>query len=175
MLKKIALVLVGLVALILVFAATRPGEFRVERRIDIQAPPDRIYPLIADFHRWTDWSPWEHLDPAMKRTHSGAPADKGAIYEWQGNDKVGQGRMEITGSTPPSQVLIKLDFIEPMEGHNVTEFTITPGSQGSTVAWVMSGPSPYLTKLMTVFVSMDSLIGKDFEAGLAKLKTAAEK
>ncbi len=175
MLKKIALVLVGLIALLLIYATTRPGEFRVERRIDIKAPPDKIYPLLADFHRWADWSPWEHLDPAMKRTFSGTPADKGAIYEWKGNDKVGQGRMEITGSTPPSQLSIKLAFIEPMEGNNLTEFTVTPGGDGSTVAWVMSGPSPYITKLMTVFVSMDSLIGKDFESGLAKLKVAAEK
>jgi hypothetical protein len=175
MLKKIALVLVGLIALLLIYAATRPGEFRVERRIDIKAPPGKIYPLLADFHRWADWSPWEHLDPAMKRTFSGTLADKGAIYEWKGNDKVGQGRMEITGSTPPSQLSIKLDFIEPMEGNNLTVFTVTPAGDGSTVAWVMSGPSPYITKLMTVFVSMDSLIGKDFESGLAKLKVAAEK
>jgi uncharacterized protein YndB with AHSA1/START domain len=175
MLKKIALVLVGLIALLLIFAATRPGEFRVERRIDIKAPPDKIYPLLADFHRWAEWSPWENLDPAMKRTFSGAPADKGAIYEWKGNSQVGQGRMEVTSTTAPTRVIVKLDFIEPFEGHNTADYTITPSSDTSTVTWAMYGPSPYISKLMGVFVSMDSMIGKDFENGLTKLKVAAEK
>jgi uncharacterized protein YndB with AHSA1/START domain len=176
MLKKIALVLVGLIALLLIFAATRPGEFRVERRIDIKAPPDKIYPLLADFHRWAEWSPWENLDPAMKRTFSGAPADKGAIYEWKGNSQVGQGRMEVTSTTTPTRVIVKLDFIEPFEGHNTADFNITtPSGDTSTVTWAMYGPSPYISKLMGVFVSMDSMIGKDFENGLTKLKVAAEK
>jgi uncharacterized protein YndB with AHSA1/START domain len=176
MLKKIALVLVGLIALLLIFAATRPGEFRVERRIDIKAPPDKIFPLLADFHRWAEWSPWEHLDPAMKRTFSGAPADKGAIYEWKGNSQVGQGRMEVTSTTTPTRVIVKLDFIEPFEGHNTADFNITtPSGDTSTVTWAMYGPSPYISKLMGVFVSMDSMIGKDFENGLTKLKVAAEK
>lgn len=177
MLKKIALVLVGLIALLLIYATTRPGEFRVERRIDIKAPPDKIYPLLADFHRWAEWSPWEQLDPAMKRTFSGAPADKGAIYEWKGNSDVGQGRMEVTSTTAPTRVIIKLDFIEPFEGHNTADFSITPSgdSSTSTVLWAMYGPMPYVSKLMSVFVSMDSLIGKDFEKGLAQLDRAATK
>ena len=111
----------------------------------------------------------------MKRTFSGAPADKGAIYEWKGNSDVGQGRMEVTSTTAPTRVIIKLDFIEPFEGHNTADFSITPGGDSSTVLWAMYGPMPYVSKLMSVFVSMDSLIGKDFEAGLAKLKAAAEK
>jgi len=175
MLKKILVTIVVLIALLLAYAATRPDTFAVQRSATIKAPPDKVYALINDFHRWGEWSPWEKLDPAMKRTFSGTPAGVGTIYEWNGNDKVGAGRMEITGSAPASKVDIKLDFLKPFEGHNVTEFTLTPQGDSTQVNWNMHGPAPFITKLMGVFVSMDSMIGKDFEAGLANMKAAAEK
>lgn len=175
MLKTIAIVVVVLIAGVLVFAATRPDAFRVERSVSIKAPPEKIYPYFDDFNRWAVWSPWEKLDPAMKRTFSGAPAGKGAVYAWQGNSKVGEGRMEILESSPSKKLLIKLDFIKPFEGHNTAEYTLTPSGDTTQVTWAMYGPSTYVTKLMGVFVSMDSMIGKDFETGLANLKAAAEK
>ena len=175
MLKKLALVLVVVVAALLAYAATRPDSFRVQRVTSIKAPPDRIFPLLADFHRWSAWSPWEKLDPAMKRTFSGAESGVGAVYAWEGNGKVGAGRMEILEATPASRVAIKLDFLQPMEGHNVAEFTLEPKGELTTVTWDMHGPSPFVAKLMGVFVSMDSMVGKDFEKGLAQLKAAAEK
>ena len=175
MFKTIAIVVVVLIAGVLVFAATRPDTFRVERSVTIKAPPEKIYPYFDDFNRWAVWSPWEKLDPAMKRTFSGAPAGKGAVYAWQGNSKVGEGRMEILESSPSSKLLIKLDFIKPFEGHNTAEYTLVPSGDTTQVTWAMYGPSTYVTKLMGVFVSMDSMIGKDFEAGLANLKAAAEK
>jgi Polyketide cyclase / dehydrase and lipid transport len=174
MFKKIGLGLLALIAVVLLFAATRPNSFSVERRIVIQAPPEKIQPLIADFHRWADWSPWEKIDPAMKRTFGGAPAGVGATYAWQGNKDVGSGRMEVKGAAP-DKVSIQLDFIEPFEGHNMTDFVLTPQGGGTEVRWVMSGPSTFVTKLMGVFVSMDSMVGKDFEKGLAQMKAAAEK
>jgi uncharacterized protein YndB with AHSA1/START domain len=175
MLKTIAIVVVVLIAGVLVFAATRPDAFRVERSVSIKAPPEKIYPYFDDFNRWAMWSPWEKLDPAMKRTFGGAPAGKGAVYAWQGNSKVGEGRMEILESSPSKKLLIKLDFIKPFEGHNTAEYTLVPSGDTTQVTWAMYGPSTYVTKLMGVFVSMDSMIGKDFEAGLANLKAAAEK
>ena len=175
MIKKILITVVVLVALLLAYAATRPDSFSVQRSATIQAPPDKLYAMIDDFHRWGEWSPWEKLDPAMKRTFSGTPAGVGTVYEWNGNDKVGAGRMEITGASPASKVDIKLDFLKPFEGHNVTEFTLTPQGDSTQVNWNMHGPAPFITKLMGVFVSMDSMIGKDFEAGLANMKAAAEK
>jgi uncharacterized protein YndB with AHSA1/START domain len=176
MLKKIALIVVVALAALLLFAATRPDSFRVERRISILAPPEKVYPLIADFHRWAEWSPWEKLDPAMKRTHGGPPSGVGATYAWQGNGQVGAGRMEVKEATPAARVSIQLDFIEPFEGHNIADFTLAPGSAGATeVLWAMHGSSTFVTKLMGVFVSMDSMIGKDFEAGLSAMKAAAEK
>jgi len=174
MLKKIGLVVLVLVGALLLFAATRPNTFSVERRIVIQAPPEKIQALIADFHRWAIWSPWEKLDPAMKRSFGGQPAGVGATYEWQGNKDVGSGRMEVK-TAAPDKISIQLDFIEPFEGHDTADFMLAPKDGGTEVRWVMFGPAPFVTKLMGVFVSMDSMIGKDFEKGLAQLKLAAEK
>ena len=170
----VVIVVVVLLAAVLVAAALRPGEFTVQRKTEIGAAPEKIYPLLADFRRWPAWSPWEKLDPGMKRTHSGAPDGTGAVYVWEGSSKVGAGRMEIRDVTPPSKVVIQLDFIRPFEGHNVTEFTLAPRGQATQVNWAMRGPSTFVMKLMGLFTDMDKMIGKDFEAGLANLKAAAE-
>jgi len=175
MLKTLAIVVVLVIAGILVFASTRPDTFSVQRAATIHAPADKVFPLINDFHRWGEWSPWEKLDPDMKRTFTGPAAGPGTIYEWTGNSKVGAGRMEILKAAPPGKLDIKLDFIRPFEGHNIAEFTLKPQGENTEVLWVMHGPAPFVTKLMGVFVSMDSMIGKDFEAGLANMKSAAEK
>ncbi len=175
MLKKIGILIVILIAAILVYAATLPDNFRVQRATTVNAPPEKIYALIDDFHRWELWSPWEKLDPAMKRTFSGAARGQGAAYAWQGDNKVGEGRMEIIEASPASKVSIKLDFIKPFEGHNIADFTLEPSGNTTKVTWAMYGPSPYVAKLMGVFASMDSMVGKDFEAGLANMKAVAEK
>jgi uncharacterized protein YndB with AHSA1/START domain len=175
MLKKIALVIVVLVAALLAFAATKPDSFRVQRTASIKAPPEKIFPLISDLKRWNAWSPWEQLDPAMKRTHSGAASGQGAVYEWAGNGEVGAGRMEIVAAAPPSALKIKLDFLKPFEAHNFAEFTLEPNGDGTNVTWAMYGPNTYVSKLMSVFFSMDSMVGKSFETGLANLKAATEK
>jgi len=170
------LIVVGIIlAGILVFAATKPGAFRVERARSIQAPPERIFDLINDFHRWGSWSPWEKLDPMMKRTFAGAESGKGAVYEWAGNSKAGQGRMEITNSVPGSKITIKLDFLKPFEAHNTAEFTLVPQGSATNITWATLGPQVYMAKVMSVFVSMDRLIGRDFEAGLSNMKAIAEK
>ena len=175
MFRNIVIAIVVVIAGILVFAATRPDSFSVQRTTTIHAPADKVFAMINDFHRWGEWSPWEKHDPEMKRTFTGPNAGPGTIYEWIGNSKVGAGRMEILKAVPASKVDIKLDFIKPFEGHNVAEFTLTPQGENTQVDWVMHGPAPFVTKLMGVFVSMDSMIGKDFEAGLANMKGAAEK
>ncbi len=178
MLKTISIiagVLVLGVAVILVYAATRPDSFRVERAASIKAPPEKIFPLIADLRQWSAWSPYEKKDPAMKRSHSGAASGKGAVYDWNGDKNVGQGRMEITDTAPPSKVTIKLDFVRPFEAHNTVEFTLRPQGDATGVTWAMRGPSPFISKLMGIFFDMDGMIGADFEAGLASLKAAAER
>ena len=175
MLKKIAIVVVILVTALLGFAATRPDAFRVQRATSIKAPPEKIFALINNFHRWASWSPYENLDPPMKRTLSGPENAKGAVYEWEGNKKVGQGRMEIMESSPSSKITIKLDFLKPFEAHNTAEFTLDRQGDSTTVTWVMNGHQPYMFKVMSLFFSMDKMIGKDFEAGLANLKSITEK
>jgi uncharacterized protein YndB with AHSA1/START domain len=173
--KALALVIVALVAGVLIFATTKPDTFSVQRSATIKAPPEKIFAVLNDFHRWTEWSPWEKLDPAMKRTLGGAPAGKGATYAWEGNSKAGAGRMEIVESAPASRVGIQLDFIKPFEGHNLTDFMLTPQGDATQVNWSMTGPTPFVSKLMQVFVDMDKMIGKDFEEGLANLKALTEK
>lgn len=175
MLKTISLIVVAVVLAILVYAAMRPDTFEVRRSATIAAPTARIFPLIDDLHQWATWSPYEKIDPAMKKTFTGAWSGRGAAYAWEGNGKVGQGRMEITESSPSSRVALKLDFIKPFEGHNIAEFTLVPQGNATQVTWAMRGPSPYVAKVMGIFFNMDQMIGKDFEAGLANLKAAAEK
>jgi uncharacterized protein YndB with AHSA1/START domain len=175
MIKTILLVVILLVAAVLIFAATRPDMFRVQRSASIKAPPEKIFPLINEFDRWGAWSPYEKRDPAMKRTRSGPSSGKGAVYGWEGNSQVGSGRMEITDTAPPSRVVIKLDFLKPFEAHNTAEFTLEPKGDATNVTWAMYGPANYVSKLMGVFMNMDSMIGKDFETGLANLKSIAEK
>ena len=174
MLKIIAVIVVLAVVVVLVLAARKPNRFRVQRSAKIDAPPGRIFPLINDFHRWGAWSPWEHKDPDMKRTFGGAGSGRGSIYEWTGNSNVGSGRMEIVESSVPSKVAIKLDFLKPFEGHNIATFTMEPAGGATNVTWVMDGPTPFVGKIMHVFINMDRMVGTDFEAGLANLKTAAE-
>jgi len=173
MIKIILVVIVLLVGGVLLVASTRPDALHVERAADVKAPPEKIFPLINDFHSWGSWSPYEKKDPGMKRTYSGATAGKGAIYEWDGNSDVGQGRMEILDSTP-SQIRIKLDFMKPLEGHDIATFTMKPDGNATKVTWAMDGPTPFLGKLIGVFMNMDTMIGTDFDAGLANLKTLTE-
>jgi uncharacterized protein YndB with AHSA1/START domain len=175
MLKKIAIVVLVLAAALLGLAAIQPDGFRVQRSASIKAPPEKIFPLISDFRRWSAWSPWERLDPAMKRGYDGPTSGKGAVYEWSGNREVGAGRMEIVEAAAPSKVGIKLDFLAPFEAHNFAEFTLVSAGDGTTVTWAMYGPNTFVSKLMSVFVSMDGMVGGYFESGLANLKAASEK
>jgi uncharacterized protein YndB with AHSA1/START domain len=170
----IILIILVLVAALLAYAATRPNSFRVRRSARIDAPPEKVFPLINDFHQWTAWSPWERMDPNLRRTYSGAEAGKGAVYEWQGNNKVGQGRMEIVDSFDPRKVLIKLDFLKPFRAQNMAEFTLEPEGKSTDVHWEMYGASPFMMKVMGVFMSMDKMVGRDFERGLAAMKASAE-
>ncbi|MGO4573421.1 SRPBCC family protein [Microvirga sp. 2TAF3] len=175
MIETITIAIVVLLAALLAFAATRSDTFRIQRAASIKAPPEKIFAFINDFQHWGIWSPWEKMDPAMKRMHSGAASGKGSVYTWAGNSKVGAGRMEITDTSPSSKVTIKLDFFKPFEGHNMAEFTLEPAGDSTNVTWVMHGPRPYFVKLMSIFVNMDKMIGKDFETGLSNLKSAAER
>ena len=179
MIKTIILIVVALlvvaVAAVLIIAATKPDIFRIQRSITIKAAPDKIFPLINEFRNWASWSPYEHRDPAMRRTFSGAASGNGAVYEWEGNSNVGAGRITITDSVPSSKVMIDLDMLKPFEAHNKVEFTLEPRGDITNVTWAMAGSTPYLAKIMHVFMNVDRMVGGDFEAGLASMKSVAEK
>lgn len=173
MLQIIAIAAGAAIAGVLGLAARKPDTFRMHRTAVIDAPPERILPLLDDFGRWAEWSPWEKLDPELKRTFSGAASGPGAAYAWEGNKKAGAGRMEITGASR-ERVTIQLDFTRPFEAHNVTTFTLQPRGGRTQIVWAMDGPQPFINKVMGVFINMDALVGKDFDAGWASLKALAE-
>jgi uncharacterized protein YndB with AHSA1/START domain len=174
MLKIIAIVIAVVIAVVLIYAATLPDTFRVERSASIKAPPEKIFPLINDLHSMQAWSAWEKVDPGMKRAHSGNASGVGAVYEWEGNKDIGQGRMEITESSP-SRVSLRMDFIKPFAAQNTVEFTLKSEGDVTRVTQAISGPSPYISKLFGLFCSMDKMIGEKFEESLAGLKSIAEK
>jgi hypothetical protein len=171
----VLIVVVLIVAAFLVLLAFRPNTFRVQRTVVIAAPADRIYPYIADFHAdgWGQWSPWEGIDPNLKRTFSGAESGLGAVYNWDGDNKVGSGRMEIVRAEP-SRIDIKLDFYKPMKNSTTAQFTIDPDGAAQRVTWAMSGPVPYMARAFHLIFNMDKMIGGQFDQGLQKLKARAE-
>ena len=174
MLKIILLIIVVAIVAFLIFASTRPDTFSVTRKSIIKAAPEKIFAEINDFNRWVLWSPWEKKDPNMQRTFSGAALGVGTIYEWTGNNDVGQGRMEITESNSPQKIIIKLDFFKPFEAHNLAEFTLTPTAEGTLINWEMHGPQNFIGKIMCIFMDMDKMVGTDFEMGLDNLKKLTE-
>ena len=169
----VAIIIAIAIVAVLAYAAMQPDAFQVQRTASIKAPPERIFPLIDDLHAHTTWSPFEK-DPNMKRTHTGAPRGKGAIYDWEGNSQVGSGRIAITDSTP-SKVTMALDMFRPFKAHNIVEFTLQPKEGWTNVTWAMHGRQPYMAKLVSTFINCDKMVGKQFEEGLGKMKALAEK
>ena len=173
MIKSIVLVVLAAVVLVLAYAATRADSFRVERSTRIKAAPERVFALINDLTRMRAWNPFEKKDPGLKGQFGTTTAGAGASYAWQ-SEKVGVGSMTILESTAPSSVKMRLDFIKPFAAQNMAEYTLKAEGETTQVTWAMYGPAPFSTKLMQVFISMDRMVGKDFEDGLANLKTLAE-
>jgi hypothetical protein len=174
MIFPVLAVLAGGVTALVAYAASRPGEFRIQRRTRIAAPPRDILPHLDDFRAWGAWSPWEKLDPAMQRTFGGPARGVGATYAWDGNKKAGAGRMEITRSDDQG-VAMTLDFMRPMRASNAVDFALTPTDGVTEVTWTMNGSNDLMGKLFGVVVNMDKLVGRDFEAGLASLKAVSER
>lgn len=177
MIEIIAIVLALLIAaavIILALAARKPDTITYVRSTRVNAPPEKITPLVNDFKKWRAWSPYEDRDPELKRTYGGNESGVGATYAWEGNKNVGAGRMEILESTS-SRIRIKLDFIAPFKANNTAIFSFTPQAGATEVVWTMTGKNVFFGKVMSVFLDFDKLIGKDFEQGLANMKAAAER
>jgi hypothetical protein len=175
MIVRIVIALGVLVAAVLLFAATKPGTFRVQRSIEIHAPPEKIFALVNDFHEWPKWAPQDKEDPSMQRNYGGAESGVGAFSDWSSRGSAGAGRMAITGSLPAKSVTVQVDFTKPFEAHNRNEFALQTGATSTNVTWSMEGTNLYVMKLMSVFTNMDKIAGKHFEDGLANLKSVAER
>ncbi len=174
MLRKILIGIAAVVVVLVIIIATRPSTYRVERSTRIAAPPEVVFGLVNDFHAWDGWSPWAKLDPSMKVTYGGPPSGVGATYAWAGNSKVGEGKMLITESRPAQKVGIRLEFIKPMAGVSQTEFSFRPEGGGTQVSWAMTGTNDFMGKAFSLVADMDAMIGKDFDKGLAAMRTEAE-
>lgn len=176
MIQIIIAIAVVLLTALIIYAAAKPNIFRIWRATSINASPDRIFALITDFHNWDAWSPYEKMDPAMKRNLSGKSRGKGAVYEWESNSsKAGTGRMELIESSPPSKAVIQLDLAKPFEICSIVEFTLEAKDDTIQVTWDMHGINPFIGKIMGIFYDRDRMVGKEFEEGLANLKTIAER
>ena len=175
MLNIILVAVVVIIGVICTLAAFKPDTFRIQRSISIDAKPETLAGLIEDFHQWSNWSPWEMLDPTLSRTYSGSSSGIGAVYEWEGNKKVGKGRMEVIDISENSRILIKLDFFAPFEAHNTAEFTLHQVGSSTNVTWAMVGPASFPVKILHLLMNIDKMVGKDFENGLVNLKMLAEK
>ncbi|MGQ3052675.1 MAG: SRPBCC family protein [Roseateles sp.] len=173
-LSYVLVALAAAVLALLVYASTRPDEFRVERRARIAAPADKVWPLVSELRAFNRWNPYDRKDPLLKSQYAGAASGVGSRYAWE-SDKVGTGVLEITGQQPGRAVQMKLDFIKPFEAHSAAELALQPTADGATeVRWTMRGPASFVTKLMGVFIDMDKRVGSDFEDGLQNLRRLAE-
>ncbi|MBK7392002.1 MAG: SRPBCC family protein [Chloracidobacterium sp.] len=178
MIKKLilgllALIFIGVVVLCVV-VAMQPADFKITRSATFNAPPEKVFEQINDFHKWEAWSPWAKIDPNMKTTYSGPATGTGAGYAWAGNDEVGEGKMTITESRPSDTVKIDLEFIRPFAAKNVTDFSIKANGEKSDVTWTMTGTNNFMMKAFGLVMNMDKLVGGDFEKGLAQMKPIVE-
>jgi hypothetical protein len=174
MLTTLVLAMLVVLAAALVYVAARPDTFRIERSINIDVAPEVIFSNINDFKRWNEWSPWDKIDPGLKREFSGASKGKGAAYAWIGNSQVGTGRMEIVEATPFTAIQIQIDFTAPFKASNIIDFKLTRQGDTTDVSWAMSGPQPFVSKLMGLVFNMDKVVGGQFATGLAQLKQVSE-
>jgi uncharacterized protein YndB with AHSA1/START domain len=172
--RKILIAVAALLLLFLVYVASRPSTYAVERSVAVSAPPAVVFSQVVDFGRWESWSPWSKLDPNQKTTMTGTPGAVGSRWEWSGNKDVGKGRMTITEARPGERIGIDLEFVEPFASRADTSFALAPEGSGTQVTWTMAGKLGFVEKAMGVFMSMDAMIGKDFEKGLAQLKAVSE-
>ncbi|MCU0877197.1 MAG: SRPBCC family protein [Pirellulaceae bacterium] len=173
-LLAIAAIAVLLIVVFIVVVAMQPSDFRILRRKQIAAPAATVFAHLNELMKWQAWSPWENLDPNLKRTYEGPPVGEGAKYSWSGNSKVGEGRMTIVDSRPDELVRIRLEFIRPFQATNTSEFALESIENQTVVTWSMTGKNTFMGKAFGLVMNMDKLIGADFEKGLTRLKSIAE-
>lgn len=170
----LGLALMLLIGGLLAFASTRPDEMHIERTADVKAPALVVFNIINNLQRWSEWSPYDKFDPNMKKSFKGPQQGPGAIYEWNGNGNVGEGRLTITDSKPGEIVTMKLEFTRPFNCNNQVNFRLTPTDKGTQVSWIMDGKNTLMSKVMGIFMDMDAMVGGDFVEGLKNLDKVAQ-
>lgn len=174
MFKTIGLIIGGLFLVFLGYVATREGKFRYERSGLIQAPPEKIFPYISDFKKGGLWSPYEQMDPNMKKTYSGTDGQVGSVMEFDGNKDAGSGKLEILKVVPNQSVDIKLTMIKPLHAENLVQYTLTPEADGTRFTWSMSGDGGFMGKLINVFIDCEAMVAGQFAVGIDNLKKLVE-
>lgn len=167
-------IVLAVVLILVIFIVTRPADFTIQRSTTISAPPAVPFALVNDFHKWGGWSPWEKMDPNLRRTYDGAASGPGAVYSWSGNKKVGDGRMTILETRPNEVIRIKLEFLKPFTATNTAVFEFKPSGDGTQVTWSMHGTRNFMFKAFGLLMDMDKMVGPDFEKGLAGIKALSE-
>lgn len=175
MLKYFLIVVALAIAAVLILAARKPDTLHVRRTVSIKAPPEKIFPLIDNLRNNARWQPYYMKDPAMRIAYSGSESGPGAQVDFDGNRNVGSGRVTITGSAPPDEVTMRLQMFKPFAVDSAIKFTLVPRGETTDVTWAMQEQTPYMAKIMYVFLDIDHMVGTDFETGLANLKVIAEK
>ena len=173
-LRNLAILMTAVLAICVVVVLLQSSELRVSRSVTIEAPAGTVFEQVNDFHKWQGWSPWEKVDPQMTRTYEGPAQGTGASYVWSGNDQAGEGRMTITESKPNELIRIRLDFVRPMPSTNELEFTFQPKGNATEATWTLTGRKNFLMKALSPFMSIDNILGSEFEKGLEAMKKIAE-
>lgn len=173
-LKRLAIGLALLVAAFLVVVWFQPDDYRLTRSAIIGAPAAAVFAKVNDLRQWDAWSPWAKIDPAARVTFDGPSAGVGAIFHWDGNDKVGAGTMTITESKPSQRVATRTDFLRPFKGTSRSDFVFSEQGGRTNVIWTMNGTHNFISKAMCLVMNMEAMLGPDFERGLAQLKQVAE-
>ena len=173
------ILLIGIMAIIaivgsfLIFAATRPADFHVERSATLPASPAALFEHVNNHHKFAVWNPFLKLDPNVKNTYSGPESGVGAVCSWEGNGKVGAGSSTIVESKPGELVRFRMDWKRPMEGTATVDFTFKPEGGQTVVTWAMYGRNNFMGKVMSVFMDCDRMCGPQFEQGLVSLGAVA--
>ena len=173
MILGIVAAIAAIIVVLVVVIATRPADFRIARTATTTAAPAVVFAQVNDLHLWAAWSPWDKIDPDMKKSFEGPASGLGASYSWVGT-RTGEGRMTIIECRPNELIRFKLDFVKPFQANNIAEFTFKPEGNQIAVTWSMTGRNNFFAKAFSLFMNMDKMCGREFEKGLASLKAVAE-
>jgi uncharacterized protein YndB with AHSA1/START domain len=174
-LKRLVIGIILLIIAAVIVVALQPDDYRLTRSAVIAAPAAEVFPHVNDLRKWEEWSPWAKLDPAAKVTFEGPRAGPGAVFKWAGNDKVGAGTMTITESKPNERVATRTDFVKPFEGTSSSDFIFSQTGNQTNVIWTMTGTHNFIGKAMCLVMSMETMLGPEFEKGLMQLREVVEK